>query len=1270
MKKKKLLVGLLAAGAVIALASCGGNDPKPVDPTTQTATAKNLGQKVKVTFMNVDPDDATKKEEKEVTLDKVDASTNTAYGTVEAPKPTNAYKTFAGWFSDAELKNAANVTAITGESTFYAKWTPIYEEVKAGIGENDGLTPMTAVQELAGVTGQTPITKDLTIGNITLVANTKARFDVKNGSNVFNTQGTSIKIVLSGDEKTNSIHGDGLWASGDGKKGRIYLYKTDAEGKKVGDALEQTEEYSKDTGKLDVSFTWSDLEKGTYVIECEYSIQYKNLFTVETKEKSAPDSLVLEQGAISDYLLGSTFDTTGMVLKIKYKNLSTTTVDKDNIVIDSSAVNFNEPGEYTVSYTVKDSTLPAVTQKVRVYAVESLEVQDHILDKNRVTQNLEQLFVKDDTFSSKNLGVKAKAAVTIDGNKVEKYFDLKTNQFTVVAPALTETGEKDVTVKLASDETKTTTYKVLVVEKKLVANENTVQVAVDPVATTLGVSTDDSSATVKTINQAMQLLKASELKETVNKLVTVKPGTYNEKVEVSVPNVFMINSTAITGNVITLNERATGDNKVIIVHKQLSGDLDVNGVAHSTDGSATFSVRSSAHGFAAAGLTFQNYYNNNTLYKEAKALTSATQAVALLVEADETFFASCDISSYHDTLYAREGRQLYYNCYIEGRTDYIFGDRDVTAYFNHCTIHTLGADQDKNGGYVACNKGSKVNFGYIFDACTFEADQATEDGKGVANATVSLGRTWDEGMRVVIMNSTISAAYAKADFKGTTEGGKNTRYTEMNSGKSPSKDKIFEFNNTGDGALTATEASGYTYVSVLAEIGDEQKAFVSNKLADIFSNNGTKTWGATFVPGYLAVPVGNNPLYTVAEINLTPAIVAIFLEGSVKTTINAVDGYVTLDWVKNYLAGFTDSNVEGAYSDQQLTQAFDFTQKLVATQAIYVKLASKETVPAVTYNAGSLTKGDVTQATLWGGDDSIVKAYGTSDRKMTVEVLAEASQKDITNVSGETVKATSRLKYNGTTNASGRWVEIDLRAFTGKAKVTLFALAGGDGERSLVIKADSWDGTEIYTTGALDKSEITPKTAELACGKVYYVICVGNGVNIYGMNIEPVAEAKQVTAKTYNFDALTVSDSITEGAKIGGADSIVSFSCSSSNIVKVSANAKKYTDVTGTEVTSVNRFQMNGAGKADRYIEIDLTGFTGKAKIEFFAAAGGSGDRQVIVNEASWNGTEKYNSGNIDSSTVSKHTVTLDCGKKYYIVSGGNGCNFYAINISPVAENA
>ena len=62
-----------------------------------------------------------------------------------------------------------------------------------------------------------------------------------------------------------------------------------------------------------------------------------------------------------------------------------------------------------------------------------------------------------------------------------------------------------------------------------------------------------------------------------------------------------------TGNGFIFNERATGENKVIIVHKQLSGDLDVNGVAHSTDGSATFSVRSSAHGFAAAGLTFQNY---------------------------------------------------------------------------------------------------------------------------------------------------------------------------------------------------------------------------------------------------------------------------------------------------------------------------------------------------------------------------------------------------------------------------------------------------------------------------------------------------------------------------------------------------------------------------------------------------------------------------------------------------------------------------------------
>ena len=1110
MKKKSILVGLLAAGAVISLASCGAKQPVETSTSTQTATAKNLGQKVKVTFMNVDPEDETKKEEKEVTLDKVDASTNTAYGVVEAPKPTNPYKKFSGWYKDAELTNPANVSAITAEATFYGKWEPLYEEVKAGVGNDEGLTSWGALAASVGganpITGQYVFKTDATAGPITFVTNNKARFEIKNNAEVLNTQGTYVKVTLSGEGTNNEIHGDGIFASSTAKD-RVYLYKAsdykDADGKVTENFLEQTEEYSKAEGKLDVAFTWTGLAAGEYIIHCKSSVQYKNLYTVEKKEKAAPEALILEKGAVADYLVGSTFDKSGLTLKIKYKNLNVTTVDASDIVVDTNAVKFNEPGEYTVSYTVKDLNLAAVTQKVTVYAVDTLAVNDHVLNSSRVTLPVEQVFVKNSTFTSKNVSVSALGKV---GDKVQG-FDLKAAQYTITAPDMTTAGLKDVTVTSTVDTTKSATYKVLVVDAKLVADEGKVMIMVDPDATEVGVN--GSIATVKTINQAMQLLQVSDLKDSDIKLVAVKPGTYQEKVEVNVANVNMINAYFLDDNDELKPEafttKATGDNKVVIVYDALNGELDANGVGHGTDGSASVSIRGTAKGFAAAGITFMNHYNTHELYLESKEITSNTQAVALLVEADESFFANCEISSYHDTLYAREGRQLYYNCYIEGRTDYIFGDRDVTAYFKDCTIHTLGANQDKNGGYVACNKGSNVNFGYIFDGCTFEAD-AIDGTKGVANATVSLGRTWDEGMRLVIMNSTISAAYAKADFKATTEGGKNTRYTEMNSGKSPDKARIYEYNNTGEGALTATEAKDYQYVTVLDEIGDAQKAFVSNKLAEIFSSNGKKDWGATWFSAYLAMPMdeADTPLYQVAGIEMTPAAIIITYGEEVDYAASVVDGYLSKAMVKELASRVAD--VEGmrvkAYTDAALTTPFDYTKKLEAITNIYIQL--EELV--LEYGTYTFVEGEIAETVEL---DDYITFVATSDKAMAVDTVDAA--KAYKNYAGNDAETNTRLKTNGAAENAARYIKIDLSEYTGKVIIEVWGLSGNSSDvRTCNISTGSAKGGTVVKAISMAKAEtgaeLSHDSVTVDCGKVYYISSASGSISIYAISIKEVPQ--------------------------------------------------------------------------------------------------------------------------------------------------------------------
>ena len=50
------------------------------------------------------------------------------------------------------------------------------------------------------------------------------------------------------------------------------------------------------------------------------------------------------------------------------------------------------------------------------------------------------------------------------------------------------------------------------------------------------------------------------------------------------------------------------------------------------------------------------------------------QAVALRIQGDKAAFYGCSFYGAQDTLYDKEGRHYYYNCYIEGSVDFIFGD--------------------------------------------------------------------------------------------------------------------------------------------------------------------------------------------------------------------------------------------------------------------------------------------------------------------------------------------------------------------------------------------------------------------------------------------------------------------------------------------------------------------------------------------------------------------------------------------------------------------
>ena len=225
----------------------------------------------------------------------------------------------------------------------------------------------------------------------------------------------------------------------------------------------------------------------------------------------------------------------------------------------------------------------------------------------------------------------------------------------------------------------------------------------------------------------------------------------------------------------------------------------------------------------------------------------------MLVDSDMATFKNVRFSSYQDTLYAMTGRQYYIDCYIEGRTDYVFG-YNATAYFNNCELHTIWGNSQTNGGYVVASKGldkganvDAIEYGYIFDNCKFTAENT--EGRQVTEGTVSLARGWDTEMKMMVMNSEISGAYSKEAYGEETVGGsnKNDRYGKMNA--DPVAEYLLEYNNTGDGAITQSIADTCTVV-------DATTAAKYADFATIFgTTNGKVTYAEAWDPTIVETPV-------------------------------------------------------------------------------------------------------------------------------------------------------------------------------------------------------------------------------------------------------------------------------------------------------------------------------------------------------------------------------------------------------------------------------
>ncbi len=255
--------------------------------------------------------------------------------------------------------------------------------------------------------------------------------------------------------------------------------------------------------------------------------------------------------------------------------------------------------------------------------------------------------------------------------------------------------------------------------------------------------------------------------------IYIKNGKYREVVTVDKPYIKMIGQSA-DATVITYDNYASR--------------------VGSTSGSATAFFK--AKNFIAKNITFENSFD----YPNSSAANK--QAVAAEPMADRQVFVNCRFTGYQDTLYVRNGRSYFKDCYIAGVTDFIFGDG--TAVFDNCDIYS----RVKNGGCISAPSTlASTAYGLIFLNCN-----VTGPSTGVW-----LGRPWHPSSSTVSIKS--NAVYLNC-YLGShiaTNG-----WTSM-SGVYPATERLWEYNNSGPGAqvnssrkqLSASQAAGYTISNIL-----------------------------------------------------------------------------------------------------------------------------------------------------------------------------------------------------------------------------------------------------------------------------------------------------------------------------------------------------------------------------------------------------------------------------------------------------------------------
>ena len=229
----------------------------------------------------------------------------------------------------------------------------------------------------------------------------------------------------------------------------------------------------------------------------------------------------------------------------------------------------------------------------------------------------------------------------------------------------------------------------------------------------------DGTGEFRTIDEAIEVCRAFM---DYTKVIYVKKGVYKEK---------LIIPSWLTNITICGEDR---DNTIITWDDHANIKMPVGGL----DSEAA--VKGKPMGtFRTYTLKVQGSYitlKDITIENNAAKLG---QAVALHTEGDHILVQNCRLLGNQDTVYTGVGgtRVAFYDCYIEGTTDFIFGPS--IAWFQNCEIHSKA-----NSYITAASTPAGQKYGYVFYKCRLTADKDVDK--------VYLGRPWRPFAATIFMD--------------------------------------------------------------------------------------------------------------------------------------------------------------------------------------------------------------------------------------------------------------------------------------------------------------------------------------------------------------------------------------------------------------------------------------------------------------------------------------------------------------------------------------